>query len=46
MTALIVDSRETNSMIPTMLKEAGLAFEQQEMDVGDYRIGPDIGGGR
>lgn len=42
MTALIVDSRETNSMIPTMLKEAGLAFEQQEMDVGDYRIGPDI----
>lgn len=42
MRALIVDSRETNSTIPSLLQAAGFNFEQQEMDVGDYRIGADI----
>lgn len=42
MTTLFVDSRETNSTIPALLQAAGFCFEQQEMDVGDYRIGADI----
>ena len=42
MPALIVDSRETNSTIPALLQAAGFSFEQQEMDVGDYRLGADI----
>lgn len=42
MPALIVDSRETNSGIPALLRAAGLEFEQQEMPTGDYRIGEDI----
>lgn len=42
MAALIVDSRETNSGIPALLRAAGVDFELQEMQVGDYRIGEEI----
>jgi ERCC4-type nuclease len=38
-TALIVDSRETNSSIPALLRKAGVEVEQQELATGDYRIG-------
>lgn len=36
---LIVDSRETNSGIPALLRRAGVPFLQQELAAGDYRIG-------
>jgi ERCC4-type nuclease len=39
MAALIVDSRETNSGIPGMLRAAGVELVQQEMSAGDYQIG-------
>ena len=36
---LIVDSRETNSGIPEMLRRSGVTFQTEEMAAGDYRIG-------
>lgn len=36
---LIVDSRETNSGIPALLRSAGVPFVQQELAAGDYQIG-------
>lgn len=39
MPTLIVDSRETNSGIPALLRSAGVPFEQQELAAGDYRLG-------
>lgn len=36
---LIVDSRETNSGIPALLRRAGVPFVQQELAAGDYLIG-------
>lgn len=39
MAALIVDSREVNSGIPTLLRASGVDTEQQELAAGDYRIG-------
>lgn len=36
---LIVDSRETNSGIPALLRSAGVPFLQQELAAGDYQIG-------
>jgi hypothetical protein len=39
MADLIVDSRETNSGIPALLRRAGVPFVQQELAAGDYQIG-------
>lgn len=39
MADLIVDSRETNSGIPALLRRAGVPFMQQELAAGDYQIG-------
>ena len=36
---LIVDSRETNSGIPALLRRAGVPLVQQELAAGDYQIG-------
>ena len=36
---LIVDSRETNTGIPALLRRAGVPFLQQELAAGDYQIG-------
>jgi ERCC4-type nuclease len=37
---LYIDSRETRSQIPAMLKQAGVPFDMEEMPAGDYRLGP------
>ena len=39
MAPMIVDSRETNSGIPALLRRAGVELEMQELAAGDYRIG-------
>ncbi|MRD49693.1 endonuclease [Caenimonas koreensis DSM 17982] len=39
MSGLVVDSRETNSGIPAMLRRSGVEFVTEELAAGDYRIG-------
>lgn len=39
MSLLVVDSRETNSGIPDLLRRSGVAFRTEELAAGDYRIG-------
>lgn len=39
MVDLVVDSRETNSGIPALLRREGVPFKLQELAAGDYRIG-------
>ncbi len=38
MKPLLVDSRETNSGIPALLRSGGIPFEQTEMIAGDYLV--------